>query len=117
MNQIYMDRQREREHNKQIEEMRKKKIIKERRERAGEIPPLRLGLKLIGPGLEKIIYEKKIQRIYTKPSTAVVFMVIVDCATVQQQQGEKIKPVAAWMSSVTQTSRTRPDTRILSHYL
>lgn len=67
MNQIYMDRQREREHNKQIEEMRKKKIIKERRERAGEIPPLRLGLKLIGPGLEKIIYEKKYREFIQSP--------------------------------------------------
>lgn len=52
---------------------------------------------------------------YTKPSTAVVFMVIVYCATVQQQQGEKIKPVAALVSRMTplQTSRTRLETRKL----
>lgn len=57
MNQICMDRERESTTNKLKRWEKRKSSRKEERE--GEIPPLRLGLKLIGPGLEKIIYEKK----------------------------------------------------------
>ena len=81
---------------------------KREREREGDVPPLGPGLKLIGPGLEEIIY-KKYRKIYTKPSTGLVSMAIVCCATVQQQQGEKIKPVAALITRKTQlqSSHTR----------
>lgn len=55
-----------REGEKQIwrNEEDKKKIIMGRRQREGDVSPLCPGLKLIGPGLEEIIYKKNTEILY-----------------------------------------------------
>jgi len=54
-------------------------------------------------------YIKKTLKNYTKPPISLVSIAIVCCATVQKQQGEKIKPVAVLITRMTQfqTSQTR----------